>query len=66
MVGSVQKVLVEGPSRKNEEERSGRTDNNRTVNFPAPARLTGRMAEVRITAALAHTLRGEILVRETA
>ncbi len=66
MVGSIQKVLVEGPSRKNPQERSGRTDNNRTVNFSAPARLTGRMAEVRITAALAHTLRGEILVHETA
>ncbi|MGP1667667.1 MAG: TRAM domain-containing protein, partial [Rhodanobacter sp.] len=62
----VQKVLVEGPSRKNPQERSGRTDNNRTVNFSAPARLTGRMAEIRITAALAHTLRGETLVHETA
>jgi tRNA-2-methylthio-N6-dimethylallyladenosine synthase len=36
------------------------------VNFPAPARLTGSLAEVRITAALAHTLRGEVLLREKA
>jgi tRNA-2-methylthio-N6-dimethylallyladenosine synthase len=64
MVGSVQKILVEGPSKKNPDELSGRTDNNRTVNFPAPARLIGRLVDVRITDALAHTLRGEILVRE--
>jgi tRNA-2-methylthio-N6-dimethylallyladenosine synthase len=37
MVGSVQKVLVEGPSRKDPNEMAGRTDNNRVVNFPAPA-----------------------------
>jgi tRNA-2-methylthio-N6-dimethylallyladenosine synthase len=66
MVGSVQTILVEGASKKNAQELSGRTSNNRTVNFPAPARLAGSLAEVRITAALAHTLRGEVLLREKA
>ncbi len=61
MVGSVQTVLVEGPSRKNASELSGRTGNNRVVNFPAPARLIGQMVEVRITAALPHSLRGEVV-----
>jgi tRNA-2-methylthio-N6-dimethylallyladenosine synthase len=61
MVGSVQKVLVEGPSRKDPNEMAGRTDNNRVVNFPAPPRLIGRMVEVRITRALPHSLRGEVV-----
>ncbi len=62
MVGSVQKVLVEGPSRKDPNELAGRTDNNRVVNFPAPPRLVGQMVEVRITRALPHSLRGEVVV----
>ena len=61
MVGSVQKVLVEGPSRKDPNELAGRTDNNRVVNFPAPSRLIGQMVEVRITRALPHSLRGEVV-----
>jgi tRNA-2-methylthio-N6-dimethylallyladenosine synthase len=61
MVGTVQKVLVEGPSRKDSNELAGRTDNNRVVNFPAPPRLIGRMVEVRITRALPHSLRGEVV-----
>jgi tRNA-2-methylthio-N6-dimethylallyladenosine synthase len=61
MVGSVQKVLVEGPSKKNQAELAARTGNNRIVNFAGSAGLVGEFAEVRITAALAHTLRGEVL-----
>ncbi len=61
MVGSAQRVLVEGPSKKNAAELAGRTGNNRVVNFPARPDLVGRFAEVRITAALSHTLRGELL-----
>ncbi len=61
MVGSVQKVLVEGPSRKDANEMAGRTDNNRVVNFPAPPRLIGKMVEVRITRAMPHSLRGEVV-----
>jgi tRNA-2-methylthio-N6-dimethylallyladenosine synthase len=66
MVGSVQQILVEGPSRKNPGELAGRTSNNRMVNFPGPARLVGRLIDMRITEALTHTLRGEILAREKA
>lgn len=60
MVGGVERVLVEGPSRKDPSELSGRTGNNRVVNFPGDARLVGRMVEVRIEAALPHSLRGRL------
>lgn len=60
MVGSIQRVLVEGPSRKNPTEICGRTENNRMVNFPGPAELIGRFVELRITAALPNSLRGEL------
>ena len=60
MVGSMQRVLVEGPSKKSSAELAGRTANNRVVNFPGEAGLAGRFADVRITAALSHTLRGEL------
>ncbi|WP_148714288.1 tRNA (N6-isopentenyl adenosine(37)-C2)-methylthiotransferase MiaB [Chitinolyticbacter meiyuanensis] len=65
MVGTVQRVLIEGHARKNAEELAGRTDNNRIVNFAGPARLIGQFAEVIVTEALPHSLRGEILTRET-
>ena len=65
MVGSVQRVLVEGLSKKDERELAGRTDNNRIVNFEGQTRLTGRFVDVRITAALPHSLRGEIVTRES-
>ncbi len=60
MVGTRQRVLVEGAARKNAAELSGRTANNRVVNFPGPRSLVGRFADVSITAALAHSLRGEL------
>jgi tRNA-2-methylthio-N6-dimethylallyladenosine synthase len=60
MVGRIERVLVEGPARKNAAELAGRTANNRVVNFAGPRDLAQRYAEVRITAALAHTLRGEL------
>ncbi len=65
MVGSIQRVLVEGHAKKNAEELSGRTENNRIVNFAGQARLIGRMVDLRITAALPHSLRGEIVTRES-
>ena len=70
MVGTVQRILVEGAAKKNAgEELMGRTDNNRVVNFAAPslnrARLINQFIDVRITAALPHSLRGEILTRES-
>jgi tRNA-2-methylthio-N6-dimethylallyladenosine synthase len=61
MVGSTQRVLVEGAAKKNAAELAGRTGNNRVVNFPGDAAFAGRFADVRITAALAHTLRGELV-----
>ncbi|KAF0103249.1 MAG: bifunctional enzyme involved in thiolation and methylation of tRNA [bacterium] len=62
MVGSVQRVLVEGPSKKDAKELMGRTENNRIVNFPAPPRLIGQFAEVTITQANPHSLRGEVRI----
>ncbi len=60
MVGSVERVLVEGPSKKNDAELAGRTANNRVVNFPGSRALIHTYADVRIGAALAHSLRGEL------
>jgi tRNA-2-methylthio-N6-dimethylallyladenosine synthase len=65
--GTVQRILVEGPSRKDPNELMGRTECNRIVNFaagPNSARLVGQMIDVRITQALPHSLRGEVLVQE--
>lgn len=60
MVGTVQRVLVEGPSKKDPGELSGRTENNRVVNFAGDPNLIGRMVEVTITQALPNSLRGEV------
>ena len=68
MVGTVQRVLVEGTSKKDANELAGRTDNNRIVNFAGgsanSARLIDTFVDVRITSALSHSLRGEIVIRE--
>ena len=61
MVGTPQRVLVEGVSKKTSAELSGRTGNNRIVNFPGPERLIDSFVDLRITAALRHSLRGELL-----
>ncbi|MDT8449515.1 MAG: tRNA (N6-isopentenyl adenosine(37)-C2)-methylthiotransferase MiaB [Wenzhouxiangellaceae bacterium] len=66
MVGTTERVLVEGPSRKNPSELAGRTENNRVVNFAGPASLIGQFADLEITAALAHSLRGRIAARDAA
>ena len=60
MVGGLEKVLVEGTSKKNDAELAGRTANNRVVNFPGPRSLISTYVSVRITAALPHSLRGEL------
>ncbi|MBI5108257.1 MAG: tRNA (N6-isopentenyl adenosine(37)-C2)-methylthiotransferase MiaB [Rhodocyclales bacterium] len=65
MVGSIQRVLVEGHARKDASELAGRTDNNRVVNFAGHERLIGRFIDVRISAALPHSLRGEIPLTES-
>jgi len=59
MVGSVQRVLVEGPARRNAAELAGRTANNRVVNFRGDPGLIGRFVDLRITAARSHSLRGD-------
>jgi tRNA-2-methylthio-N6-dimethylallyladenosine synthase len=64
MVGGIQRVLVEGVSRKDAHELAGRTDNNRIVNFVGNLRLINTFVDVRITSALPHSLRGEIVIRE--
>ena len=60
MVGSKQRILVEGISKKNSAEIFGRTDNNRVVNFAGDKALIGQFIHVQITDALSHSLRGEI------
>jgi tRNA-2-methylthio-N6-dimethylallyladenosine synthase len=64
-VGTRQRILVEGRSRKDADELMGRTECNRIVNFKGPARLIGHMIDVTITQALPHSLRGEPVVSET-
>ena len=64
MVGSIQRVLVEGTSKKDALELAGRTDNNRIVNFVGNPRLINTFVDVRISGALPHSLRGEIVIRE--
>ena len=61
MVGTVQEVLVEGPSKRNPEELAARTGNNRTVNFPGGGELVHGFTNLRITEARHHSLRGEMI-----
>lgn len=61
MLGTTQKVLVDGFSVKDETELRGRTDNNRTVNFAGTSDLIGTFVEVKITDVMSHTLRGELV-----
>jgi tRNA-2-methylthio-N6-dimethylallyladenosine synthase len=65
MVGSTQRVLVEGVSRKDDNELMGRTDNNRVINFPGSKRLIGTFVEMKVTEAMHYTLRGEVVTNET-
>ncbi|HEX7644439.1 MAG TPA: tRNA (N6-isopentenyl adenosine(37)-C2)-methylthiotransferase MiaB [Burkholderiaceae bacterium] len=65
MVGSVQRILVEGPSKKDPNELQGRTENNRVVNFdggPNAGRLIGQLLDLRITQSYAFSLRGELIL----
>ncbi|OQW91654.1 MAG: tRNA (N6-isopentenyl adenosine(37)-C2)-methylthiotransferase MiaB [Beggiatoa sp. IS2] len=61
MVGTVQTVLVEQPSKRDLAQLSGRTENHRVVNFTASPELIGKLVEVKITEALPNSLRGEIV-----
>jgi tRNA-2-methylthio-N6-dimethylallyladenosine synthase len=66
MVGTRQRVLVEGVSRKNGAEVAARTENNRVVNFAGHPRLIGHYVEVEITHAHPHSLRGSAVIEEQA
>ncbi len=61
LLGSVQRVLVEGASRKDAQELAGRLDNNRIVNFIGTPAMVGHFVDVKITSVWAYTLRGELV-----
>ncbi|ABM02389.1 tRNA-i(6)A37 thiotransferase enzyme MiaB [Psychromonas ingrahamii 37] len=61
MVGSVQRILVEGPSRKNIMELCGRTENNRIVNFEGDHRSIGGFVDVEITEVHTNSIRGKFI-----
>ena len=61
MVGGVERVLVEKTSRKSAREVSGRTQNNRWVNFAAPSRVIGQFVDVHVTEAMPNSLRGRMV-----
>ncbi|MEO6958580.1 MAG: TRAM domain-containing protein, partial [Burkholderiaceae bacterium] len=62
MIGSTQRILVERPSRRDPTELSGRTENNRIVNFTGQPRLIGQMIDVRITQTNTNSLKGEVVI----
>jgi len=62
MLGTVQRVLVEGVSKKDAQELAARTDNNRVVNFRGVPGMIGRFVDVKITEVVRHTLRGELVL----
>jgi tRNA-2-methylthio-N6-dimethylallyladenosine synthase len=67
MVGSLQRVLVEGPSKRDPNELQGRTENNRVVNFdggPNAARLIGQFIDINITESHPFSLRGDVVVKQ--
>ena len=60
MIGTRQRVLVTGRATRDARELAARTDNNRVVNFPGDAALIGTFADIRVTSAQPHSLRGEL------
>ncbi|WP_070968636.1 tRNA (N6-isopentenyl adenosine(37)-C2)-methylthiotransferase MiaB [Vibrio sonorensis] len=64
MLDTEQRILVEGPSKKNLMELRGRTENNRVVNFEGPAELIGQFVDVKIVDVFANSLRGELIRTE--
>jgi tRNA-2-methylthio-N6-dimethylallyladenosine synthase len=65
MVGGVQRILVEGYSKKDPNQLAGRTENNRVVNFDGKPRLIGQFVDVTITEALNNSLRARLLMIDT-
>jgi len=64
MVNTEQRILVEGPSKKNPMELSGRTENNRVVNFEGSPKMIGHFVDVKITDVFANSLRGDVIRTE--
>lgn len=64
MVGTIQRVLVERPAKKDPNQLAGRTENNRVVNFDGNARLIGHFVDIQITEALPNSLRGRLVAVE--
>ncbi|WP_058466284.1 tRNA (N6-isopentenyl adenosine(37)-C2)-methylthiotransferase MiaB [Legionella cincinnatiensis] len=65
MVGTIQKILVTGHSKKDSQQLSGRTECNRVVNFEGPAHLIGQFVDTQISDALPNSLRGRLIAAET-
>ena len=65
MVGNVERILVEGTSKRNTDQLAGRTENNRVVNFDGHPRLIGQFVDVTITEALNNSLRARMLLADT-
>ncbi|PJK09531.1 tRNA (N6-isopentenyl adenosine(37)-C2)-methylthiotransferase MiaB [Lysobacteraceae bacterium NML95-0200] len=64
MVGSTQRILVTGRSKKDANELTGKTENMRQVNFPGPARLIGHFVDVVITEAMPNSLRARVAIAD--
>src|SRR5690606_38077797 len=65
MVGGIERVLAEKPSKKDPNELMGRTENNHIINFPAPTDVIGQMVDVRITSTYTNSLKGELVQTPT-
>jgi tRNA-2-methylthio-N6-dimethylallyladenosine synthase len=64
MVGTTQRILVEGPSKKDPMDLAGRTENNRVINFHGQREMIGQFVDVEITEQLANSLRGKVIATE--
>jgi tRNA-2-methylthio-N6-dimethylallyladenosine synthase len=64
MVGTIQNVLIEGVSKKDDKQLAGRTENNRVVNFDGNPRLIGQLADVEITQAVRNSLKGKLIIND--
>ena len=64
MLDTTQRILVEGPSKKNPMELTGRTENNRVVNFEGSPDMIGEFVDVKVTDVFSNSLRGDVILRE--
>ena len=63
-LGTEQRVLVEGPSKKDIMELTGRTENNRIVNFQGSPDMIGKFVDIKITDVYTNSLRGDVVRTE--